>query len=66
MKIIASVSIEIEVDDLELLDEAQNRAMDKLVDTLDDWINENGVPPIIQIEYKLPSIEDDENNLFLN
>ena len=66
MKIIASVSIEIEVDDLELLDEAQNRAMDKLVDTLDDWINENGVPPIIKIEYKIPSIEDDENNLFLN
>lgn len=66
MKIIASVSIEIEVDDLELLDEAQNRAMDKLVDTLDDWINENGIPPIIKIEYKLPSIEDDENNLFLN
>lgn len=66
MKIVASVSIEIEVDDLELLDEAQNRAMDKLVDTLDDWINENGIPPIIKIEYKLPSIEDDENNLFLN
>ena len=66
MKIIASVSVEIKVDDTELLDEAQERAIDTLVDNLEEWINNNGVPPIISIEYKIPSVEEDNNNLFLN
>ena len=64
MKIIASVSIEIKVDDTELLDDAKDRAVDTLVDNLDDWLNNNGIPPIISIEYKLPDI--DENEQFLN
>jgi len=65
MKIIASVSIEIKLDDTELLDDAKDRAVDTLVDHLDDWLNNNGIPPIISIEYKLP--EYDDNNLdFLN
>ena len=64
MKIIASVSIEIKLDDTELLDDAKDRAVDTLVDNLDDWINNNGIPPIISIEYKLPDI--DENEQFLN
>ena len=38
MKIVASVSVEIKLEDNELLDEAKERAMDKLVDTLDEWI----------------------------
>ena len=64
MKIIASVSIEVRVDDTELLDDAKERAIDELIDSLDDWINNNGIPPIISIEYKLPEI--DENQQFLN
>jgi hypothetical protein len=65
MKIIASVSIEIKADDTELLDEAKDRAIDTLIDNLDDWLNNNGIPPIISIEYKLP--EYDDNDLeFLN
>ena len=64
MKIIASVSIEIKLEDTELLDEAKDRAVDTLVDQLDDWLNNNGLPPIISIEYKLPDI--DENEQFLN
>lgn len=64
MKIIASVSIEIKVDDTELLDDAKDRAVDTLVDNLDDWLNNNGIPPIISIEYKLPDIN--ENEQFLN
>ncbi len=64
MKIIASVSIEIKLDDTELLDDAKDRAVDTLVDQLDDWLNNNGLPPIISIEYKLPDI--DENEQFLN
>ena len=65
MKIIASVSIEIKLDETELLDDAKDRAVDTLVDHLDDWLNNNGLPPIISIEYKLP--EYDDNDLeFLN
>ena len=65
MKIIASVSIEIKLDDTELLDDAKDRAVDILIDNLDDWLNNNGIPPIISIEYKLP--EYDDNDLeFLN
>ena len=64
MKIAASVSIEVRVDDTELLDDAKERAIDELIDSLEDWINNNGIPPIISIEYKLPEI--DENQQFLN
>mgnify|MGYP005994680565 FL=1 len=64
MKIIASVSIQVKVEDTELLDDAKERAIDELIDSLEDWINNNGIPPIISIEYKLPEI--DENQQFLN
>ena len=64
MKIIASVSIEIKLDDTELLDDAKDRALDTLIENLDDWLNNNRIPPIISIEYKLPDI--DENEQFLN
>ena len=64
MKIVASVSIEVRVDDTELLDDAKERAIDELIDSLEDWINNNGIPPIISLEYKLPDI--DENEQFLN
>ena len=64
MKIIASVSIELKVQDTEMLDEAKERAIDTLIDNLEDWINNNGIPPIISLEYKLPDI--DENEQFLN
>ena len=64
MKIIASVSIELRVQDTEMLDEAKERAIDTLIDSLEEWINNNGIPPIISLEYKLPEI--DENQQFLN
>ena len=65
MKIIASVSIELKVGDTELLDEAKDRAIDTLIDSLEEWINNDGIPPIISLEYKLP--EYDDNDLeFLN
>jgi len=64
MKIVASVSIEVRVDDTELLDDAKDRAIDELIDSFEDWINNNGIPPIISIEYKLPEI--DVNQQFLN
>tara|TARA_R100001440_G_scaffold25907_1_gene42117 strand:+ start:401 stop:595 length:195 start_codon:yes stop_codon:yes gene_type:complete len=58
MRIVASVSIEIDVNDTELLDDAKDRAIDKLVDTLDEWLSNNGIPPIISIEYKLPEYDE--------
>ena len=58
MRIVASVSIEIDVNDTELLDDARERAIDKLVDTLDEWLGNNGIPPIISIEYKLPEYDE--------
>jgi hypothetical protein len=65
MKIVASVSIEVRVDDTELLDDAKERAIDELIDSLEDWINNNGIPPIISIEYKLPEYDDNDIE-FLN
>jgi hypothetical protein len=65
MKIIASVSIEIKADDTELLDEAKDRAIDTLIEHLEDWLNNNGIPPIISIEYKLPEYDDNDIE-FLN
>ena len=60
MRIVASVSIEIDVNDTELLDDAKERAIDKLVDTLDEWLSNNGIPPIISIEYKLTEYDDND------
>jgi|TARA_R100000482_G_C5096425_1_gene133442 hypothetical protein len=65
MKVVASVSIEIKVDDTELLDDAKDRAIDTLIDSLEDWLNNNGIPPIIAIEYKLPEFGDNDED-FLN
>ena len=65
MKIVASVSIEVKVEDTELLDDAKERAIDTLIDNLEDWLNNNGIPPIIAIEYKLSEFGDNETD-FLN
>ena len=65
MKIIASVSIELRVQDTEMLDEAKERAIDTLIDNLEEWINNNGIPPIISLEYKLPEYDDNDIE-FLN
>ena len=66
MKIVASISIELKLKDTELLDEAKERAIDTLIDRLDEWMNNNGIPPMISIDYKIPDIEEDDDNIFLN
>jgi len=65
MKIVASVSIEVYLKDTETLDDGNSRAIEELLNYIDDWINEDGIPPIIKLEYKLPQI-DDEDNIILN
>ena len=62
MKVIASVSIEHQLDDLQTLDEAKEIALEKLIDVLDDWLTNNGIPPIIKIEYKLPEYPKEQYN----
>ncbi len=57
MKVIASVSVEVQIEENESIDEAQQRAIDELIDSLDDWINnDNSIPPIIKIDYLIPDI----------
>tara|TARA_R110001592_G_scaffold79084_2_gene236912 strand:+ start:15465 stop:15662 length:198 start_codon:yes stop_codon:yes gene_type:complete len=65
MKIVASVSIEVYLKDTESLDDGNARAIEELMDYIDNWINEDGIPPIIKIEYKLPQI-DEEDNILIN
>lgn len=65
MKIVASVSIEVYLKDTETLDDGNSRAIEELLNYIDDWINEDGIPPIIKLEYKLPQI-DEEDNIILN
>jgi hypothetical protein len=65
MKIVASVSIEVYLKDTESLDDGNARAIEELMDYIDNWINDDGIPPIIKIEYKLPQI-DEEDNILLN
>lgn len=67
MKIIASVSVEYKMSDFETLDEAKDKVLEKLVDSLEDWIVYDGVPPIISLEYKIPEVDDDDpDKLHLN
>lgn len=65
MKIEVAIKIEYKMSDFETLDTAKDKAIDKLVNTLDDWLNQDGIPPIIQIEYKIPD-EDNNENIYLN
>ena len=65
MKIEVAIKIEYDMSDFETLDTAKDKAIDKLVNTLDDWLNQDGIPPIIQIEYKIPD-EDNDENIYIN
>lgn len=65
MKVITSIIVEYKVKDHETMDEAKDKAVQNMVDYLDEWLNEDGLPPIIQIEYKIPDI-DDNDNIYLN
>ena len=66
MKIIASISIELNIDDTELLDEAKDRAIDTLIDRIDDWMNNNGIPPISKKTTGFTKEHKSENYDFYN
>jgi hypothetical protein len=65
MKVVTSIIVEYKVKEHESMDEAKENAIQNMVDYLDDWLNEDGLPPIIQIEYKIPDI-DESDNIYLN
>tara|TARA_Y100000114_G_C11637934_1_gene267755 strand:- start:531 stop:734 length:204 start_codon:yes stop_codon:yes gene_type:complete len=67
MKIVASVSVEYNMSDFETLDDAKDKVLEKLVDSLEDWLIYEGLPPIISLEYKIPdNNNDDPTKLNLN
>jgi hypothetical protein len=47
------------------IDEGQQMAIDTLIESLEDWLIEGGVPPIIEIEYIMPDTTD-EDRMYLN
>lgn len=61
MKVVTSIIVEYKVKDHESIDEAKEKAIQNMVDYLDDWLNEEGLPPIIQIEFKIPDIDESDN-----
>ena len=65
MKIKASVSIKVNFSDNMSVDEGQQMAIDTLIESLEDWLIEGGVPPIIEIEYIMPDTTD-EDRMYLN
>jgi len=65
MKIVASISIELKIEETEQQEDAKNKAIDTLIDDVEDWLNKNGIPPIISIKYKLPEYDDNDIE-FLN
>ena len=53
--------------DFETLDDAKDKVLEKLVDSLEDWLIYEGLPPIISLEYKIPdNNNDDPTKLNLN
>jgi len=52
MKLKAVLEVSIIMKDDESVEEANSRAIEKLIDVVDEWINEkDGITPYIKIEY---------------
>tara|TARA_R100000388_G_C7244968_1_gene164332 strand:+ start:10221 stop:10418 length:198 start_codon:yes stop_codon:yes gene_type:complete len=51
MKLKAVLEVSIMIKDDESVEEANARAIDKLIDVCDDWLNNDGITPYIKIEY---------------
>ena len=52
MKLKAVLEVSIIIKDDESVEEANSRAIQKLIDVVDEWINEkDGITPYIKIEY---------------
>ena len=51
MKLKAVLEVSIMIKDDESVEEANARAIQKLIDVCDDWLNNDGITPYIKIEY---------------
>lgn len=51
MKLKAVLEVSIMIKEDESVEEANSRAIDKLIDVCDDWLNNDGITPYIKIEY---------------
>lgn len=54
MRIKAVLEVSVYMQEDESIEEANNRAIETLVEVIDEWVNEkNGTPPYIKLEYDL-------------
>tara|TARA_R100000773_G_C4194351_1_gene99097 strand:+ start:264 stop:464 length:201 start_codon:yes stop_codon:yes gene_type:complete len=54
MKLKAVLEVSIIMKDDESVEEANSRAIEKLIDVVDEWINEkDGITPYIKVEYDI-------------
>jgi hypothetical protein len=51
MKLKAVLEVSIMIQEDESVEEANARAIEKLIDVCDDWLNNDGITPYIKIEY---------------
>jgi hypothetical protein len=51
MKLKAVLEVSILIKEDESVEEANARAIEKLIDVCDDWLNNDGITPYIKIEY---------------
>ena len=64
MKLTAIVEVSIKVKERETIEDAQMRLIQEFVDTLDDWICQDGIPPVVKIQQE-KELEDWKSD-FLN
>jgi lipoate-protein ligase A len=51
MKLKAVLEVSIMIKEDESVEEANARAIEKLIEVCDDWLNNDGITPYIKIEY---------------
>ena len=64
MRIKAVLEVSIYMQEEESIEEANTRAIETLVEVIDEWVNEkNGTPPYIKLEYDVDAEYLKENKL---
>ena len=53
MRLKATLEVNIDIKEGESFDEANERLIQELVDVVDEWINYDGVVPLIRVVYSL-------------
>lgn len=61
MKLVATIETSIFFKENETEDEAKARVVQKLVDSIDDWINDGGPTPMVKIHFEYNETDDDRH-----